>query len=42
MKMRKCKVCNIYTLKDSCPECGKKTEDAHYKFIQNNRRLIQK
>ena len=22
MKMHKCKSCNIYTLKDTCPKCG--------------------
>jgi H/ACA ribonucleoprotein complex subunit 3 len=25
MKMRKCKVCNVYTFKESCPKCGEKT-----------------
>ncbi|MDE1848438.1 MAG: hypothetical protein KGH55_00155 [Nanoarchaeota archaeon] len=34
MKLKKCKECGIYTMKDLCPDCGKKTSDAHYKFIQ--------
>ncbi len=34
MKLRKCKECNKYTLKDKCPKCQKKTSDAHYKFIR--------
>lgn len=34
MKLKKCKACNIYTLKDECPNCKKKTEDAHYKFMK--------
>ncbi|HID42343.1 MAG TPA: RNA-protein complex protein Nop10 [Archaeoglobaceae archaeon] len=25
VKMRKCKFCRIYTLKDVCPECGRNT-----------------
>jgi len=25
MKMKKCIKCNVYTLKDKCPKCGKKT-----------------
>ncbi len=23
-----------YTLKNDCPKCGRKTNDAHYKFIR--------
>ncbi len=34
MKLRKCKVDNLYTLKDICEKCGGKTSDAHYKFIK--------
>ncbi len=34
MKLKKCKSCKNYTLKDNCPECNKKTSDAHYKFIK--------
>lgn len=34
MKLKKCKLCNIYTLKDTCSKCNKKTSDAHYKFIK--------
>ncbi len=25
MKMRKCKSCKIYTLKEACPKCGRPT-----------------
>jgi H/ACA ribonucleoprotein complex subunit 3 len=25
--MKKCKECNIYTLKEICPKCGKQTSD---------------
>ncbi len=24
----------LYTLKNNCPKCDKKTNDAHYKFIR--------
>ncbi len=34
MKLKKCSYCNSYTLKTDCPKCGKKTSDAHYKFIK--------
>lgn len=34
MKLKKCKSCKSYTLKDECPSCKNKTSDAHYKFIQ--------
>ncbi len=36
MKMRKCLSHKqpIYTLKNECPECGKDTVDAHYKFVR--------
>ncbi len=27
--MRKCRSCNIYTLKERCPRCGKETTSAH-------------
>lgn len=33
MKLKKCKKCKIYTLKDKCSKCDEKTSDAHYKFI---------
>ncbi|MCK5043958.1 hypothetical protein KAR52_03095 [Candidatus Pacearchaeota archaeon] len=33
-KLKKCKECNKYTLKDKCPKCNKKTSDAHYEFIK--------
>ena len=35
MKLRKCKKCKKYTLKDKCPKCDEKTSDAHYKFIKS-------
>ncbi|HJX50027.1 MAG TPA: nucleolar RNA-binding Nop10p family protein [Candidatus Nanoarchaeia archaeon] len=34
MKLKKCKTCNSYTLKENCSKCNKKTLDAHYKFIK--------
>lgn len=34
MKLKKCKECDTYTLKETCPKCNKKTSDAHYKFIR--------
>ncbi len=33
-KLKKCKICKVYTLKEKCPKCDKKTSDAHYKFIR--------
>jgi hypothetical protein len=33
MKLKKCPE-HDYTLKDNCPICNEKTEDAHYKFIK--------
>ncbi|MFZ1970755.1 MAG: nucleolar RNA-binding Nop10p family protein [Candidatus Nanoarchaeia archaeon] len=38
MKLRNCKECNIYTLKEKCPNCNKKTSDAHYKFIKYSKK----
>ena len=35
MKLKRCKGCGKYTLKDKCPKCGEKTSDAHYKFIKS-------
>ncbi len=29
MKMKKCKSCGIYTLSDTCPECGGETSSPH-------------
>ncbi len=29
MKIRKCKKCGRYTLKERCPECGAETVSAH-------------
>ena len=34
MKLKKCKECGTYTLKEKCPKCNKKTKDAHYKFVK--------
>jgi rRNA maturation protein Nop10 len=34
MKLKKCPSCKIYTQKDICDKCQKKTEDAHYKYIK--------
>ncbi len=28
-KIRRCKICKIYTLKDNCPECKMETNDPH-------------
>jgi rRNA maturation protein Nop10 len=33
MKLKKCSKCKTYTLKENCPNCGKKTKNAHYKFL---------
>ncbi len=33
MKLRKCKKCGSYTLKNLCQNCKEKTSDAHYKFL---------
>ena len=33
-KLKKCSSCLIYTLKENCPKCNKKTSEAHYKFIK--------
>ena len=33
MKLKKCISCNTYTLKSTCKKCGKKTLEAHYKFL---------
>ncbi len=34
MRLKKCLICNIYTLKEKCKKCNKKTTDAHYKFVR--------
>jgi len=34
MKLKKCKDCKTYTLKNNCSECKKPTSDAHYKFLK--------
>lgn len=34
MKLKKCLYCNIYTLKENCPKCKRKTKEAHYKFVK--------
>jgi len=33
MKLKKCKT-HGYTLKETCPNCKNKTQEAHYKFIK--------
>ena len=33
MKLKKCFLHN-YTLKDTCPVCGKESSSAHYKFLR--------
>ena len=33
MLLKKCKSCGKYTLEENC-KCGKKSSDAHYKFIK--------
>ena len=34
MKLKICKTCKVYTLKENCVKCNSKTSDAHYKFIK--------
>ncbi len=34
MKLKLCKSCKTYTLKENCQKCNSKTSDAHYKFIK--------
>ncbi len=36
MKLKKCSNHKpfLYTLRLECPECGKPTKDAHYKFVK--------
>jgi rRNA maturation protein Nop10 len=34
MKLKKCKVCNKYTLKNKCLKCNKKISEAHYKYVR--------
>jgi len=34
MKLKKCKECKDYTLKNKCLKCNQKTSDAHYKFVK--------
>lgn len=34
MKLKKCQNCNIYTLKENCPNCKEKSKNAHYKFLK--------
>ncbi|MFQ5531571.1 MAG: nucleolar RNA-binding Nop10p family protein [Candidatus Nanoarchaeia archaeon] len=34
MKLKKCKTCNLYALKDNCTKCKQKTINAHYKFVK--------
>lgn len=34
MKLKKCKLCKTYTLKEICEKCKTPTMDAHYKYIK--------
>lgn len=34
MLIKKCTICKIYTLKDSCPKCNTQTISPSYKFKQ--------
>lgn len=34
MKLKKCKKCGSYSIKETCEKCSEKNSDAHYKFIQ--------
>ncbi|RLG57619.1 MAG: RNA-protein complex protein Nop10 [Hadesarchaea archaeon] len=29
MKMKRCRTCGIYTLKETCPNCGRPTTSPH-------------
>jgi len=29
MRLRKCRGCGVYTLREECPNCGKKTSSPH-------------
>ncbi|MBU2052810.1 MAG: nucleolar RNA-binding Nop10p family protein [Nanoarchaeota archaeon] len=33
-KLKKCKSCKTYTLKDICDKCKSPTTNAHYKFVR--------
>jgi rRNA maturation protein Nop10 len=33
-KLKKCKNCSKYTLKETCPQCQEKTFNPHYKYIK--------
>ena len=34
MKLKVCKDCSSYTLKEDCKDCGKKSSSAHYKHVK--------
>ena len=34
MLLKKCPNDSTYTLKEKCPKCGTKTQNAHYKFVK--------
>jgi len=34
MNLKKCSFCLDYTLEEICLKCGRKTCDAHYKFVR--------
>jgi rRNA maturation protein Nop10 len=33
-KLKKCRYCGFYTLKENCVNCGRRTEDSHYKYLK--------
>jgi recombinational DNA repair protein RecR len=33
MKLRKCKKCGKYSIKEICGSCSEKNSEAHYKFL---------
>jgi len=34
MKLKRCKKCFRYTLKQACPKCDSDVKAAHYKFVK--------
>ena len=40
MKLKKCKTCKIYTLKEDCEKCGEKSSNAHYKHVKIKTKTI--
>lgn len=33
-KLKKCKKCKKYSIKEKCPHCNELLKSAHYKFIK--------